>query len=67
MTSVADPAKTASTIASVVAALGFRVERAADDGRVTRVTVLGLPLWDETFRGVQRRRARREARRRDSR
>lgn len=59
---MADPAKVVSTVGSVLAALSVRVER-ADDGHVRRVTILGLPVFDETFRGVQRRRARREARR----
>lgn len=57
-----EPAKVVSAVSSVLAALSVRVER-ADDGHVKRVTILGLPVFDETFRGVQRRRARRAARR----
>lgn len=66
MPDAAKATKVITAIGSVISALTVRVECDDDDG-VKRVTVLGLPVWDRDWRGVQRRRARREVRERDAR
>jgi hypothetical protein len=54
--------------AAAILPLVIKLER-DDDGEWKRVSLLGgvLPIWDASWPGVKRRRARREARRRDAR